>query len=104
MKAKNLFDKIECVCTFKNGKHKKDYWHIVRLLKRRKAKHHYLYYCRGYLLTDKVPLLLKAIGVDYATGNDAPRGGKTGNFVYLTPKGKRQVRELVKSNYYNDIY
>lgn len=39
---------------------------------------------------------LELLGIDYTTGNDAPRGGKTGDFVELTPKGKRQVAEWVK--------
>ena len=94
MKAKNLYEKIENVCAFKNGNHKKDYWHIVRLLKGKKARHHYQCYHRGFLVVDKVPEMLTAIG------NDVPRGGVTGNYVYLTAKGKRQIRELVKSNYY----
>lgn len=37
---------------------------------------------------------LAVIGVDYTTGNDAPRGGMNGYFVKLTAKGKRQVREF----------
>ena len=39
---------------------------------------------------------LKAIGVDYVTGNDAPRGGQCGDFVELTAKGRRQVAEWAK--------
>ena len=33
MKAKDLYEKIENACTFKNGNHKKDYRCIVRILK-----------------------------------------------------------------------
>ena len=39
---------------------------------------------------------LKLIGVDFTTGNDAKFGGKSGDYVELTPKGKRQVAEWVK--------
>lgn len=39
---------------------------------------------------------MELLGIDYTTGNDAPRGGKTGDYVELTPKGKRQVAEWVK--------
>ena len=36
--------------------------------------------------------LLKFVkGVDYISGNDAPRGGLTGNFIELTAKGKRRA-------------
>ena len=31
------------------------------------------------------------ISDDFFTGNDSPRGGKTGNFVELTAKGKRKA-------------
>ena len=38
--------------------------------------------------------MLKVLGIDYTTGNDAPRGGAEGNYIELTAKGKRQVKEL----------
>jgi len=31
------------------------------------------------------------ITVDFVTGNDSPRGGKTGNYVELTSKGKTKA-------------
>ena len=34
---------------------------------------------------------LNLVGVDFETGNDAPRGGKEGFFVRLTKKGQKQV-------------
>lgn len=39
---------------------------------------------------------LRLIGVDFQEGNDAPRGGQSGDFVALTPKGRRQVAEWAK--------
>lgn len=30
-------------------------------------------------------------GVDFISGNDSPRGGKTGNYVELTSKGRRKM-------------
>lgn len=41
--------------------------------------------------------ICKALGLDFYLGNDAPRGGKSGDFVALTAKGKRQVAAWVKS-------
>ena len=38
--------------------------------------------------------LLKALGIDYTTGNDSPRGGAGGNYIELTAKGFRQVEEF----------
>lgn len=39
---------------------------------------------------------LNKLGIDYTTGNDAPRGGGIGDYVALTTKGKKQVAEWVK--------
>lgn len=39
---------------------------------------------------------LRKIGVDFVEGNDAPRGGWSGQYVELSPKGKRQVAEWAK--------
>lgn len=41
--------------------------------------------------SDNIILGLRLVGVDFETGNDAPRGGKEGFFIRLTKKGKRQV-------------
>ena len=30
-------------------------------------------------------------GIDFLTGNDSPRGGKTGNYIELTSKGKTKA-------------
>lgn len=38
--------------------------------------------------------MLKYLGIDYTTGNDAPRGGAEGFYIELTPKGLRQVKEF----------
>lgn len=32
-------------------------------------------------------------GIDFQTGNDAPRGGKMGDFIELSTKGNRQTKE-----------
>lgn len=41
---------------------------------------------------------LKEWGIDFETGNDAPRGGQLGNYIQLTAKGKRQT-----ANYRNEL-
>jgi hypothetical protein len=33
--------------------------------------------------------ILKAMGVEYKSGNDAPRGGRTGAFISITTKIKK---------------
>jgi len=30
-------------------------------------------------------------GIDFVCGNNSPRGGKTGNFIELTTKGKKKI-------------
>lgn len=40
---------------------------------------------------------LKLLKVDYEEGNDAPRGGISGNYIKLTKKGQRQVRDYAIS-------
>ena len=45
--------------------------------------------------TDYAVQVLKDAGlklnIDFVTGNDSPRGGKTGNYVELTSKGKTKA-------------
>lgn len=43
-------------------------------------------------------IALKKLGIDYVADNDAPRGGMEGEYIELTAKGKRQVKEY--SDYY----
>jgi len=45
-------------------------------------------------IEDTIKILKDAglkLTVDFITGNDSPRGGKTGNFVELTSKGKTKA-------------
>jgi len=34
-------------------------------------------------------------GLDFETGNDAPRGGHAGEFVALTKRGKRKLERML---------
>lgn len=36
---------------------------------------------------------LTLLKIDFEEGNDAPRGGVTGNYIRLTKKGKQQVKD-----------
>ena len=47
---------------------------------------------------DSVKSELELLGIGYATGNDAPRGGVTGEFIVLTS------RELIKGSNIKAIY
>lgn len=40
---------------------------------------------------------LHLLGIDFEQGNDAPRGGRNGEFIRLTAKGKQQVKDYAES-------
>lgn len=40
--------------------------------------------------------VLTVLGIDYETGNDAPRCGAEGYYIKLTKKGRNQVRDFAK--------
>lgn len=51
----------------------------------------------SYRLVDGMPRIkenLDAIGVEYTTGNNAPRGGVNGDYIELTPRGRRQTAKF----------
>jgi hypothetical protein len=48
-------------------------------------------YCNLRDMSYNVMDALDLLGIDYETGNDAPKGGKSGDFIKLTTKGRRQV-------------
>lgn len=43
--------------------------------------------------------LFEALGLSYTTGNDAPRGGKTGYYIILTPEALHRLPNLSALNY-----
>ena len=53
------------------------------------------------LPTNEIPILKQLgfkLNVHYLVGNDAPRGGKCGDFVKLMPRGKRlRIVQLVRA-------
>lgn len=101
MKAATLRKRIDARLTTKDGALKKRYEHIWAFILhagtryhgktwRRSGRHVTLEDSRHRALREALDLL----GLDYATGNDAPRGGAEGDYIGLTPKGLRQTREL----------
>lgn len=40
---------------------------------------------------------LMLLKIDFEEGNDAPRGGISGNYIKLTKKGQQQVRDYARS-------
>lgn len=98
MKANTLADRITVKLTTKGGKIAKKYADVEKVLLggRVHGKHYsgsgrYTSVANGTHYTTIEGLRL--IGVDFQEGNDAPRGGQCGDYVELSPKGKRQVAE-----------
>ena len=100
MKAKTLRDRVAQHLTTKAGTINKRYAHVLGFIAQGKgARYHGArWHGHGRTLSDSdhwnLIKALKLIGVDYVTGNDAPRGGREGDYVELTAKGLRQTREL----------
>lgn len=102
MKATTLQKRINSnLCTTKGVLQCKYYMIEDLLIKGKFYGKHYRGHGRFVTLSDcgyyNAIQALKLLGIDYTTGNDAPRGGKTGDFVQLTAKGQRQVAEWVKA-------
>lgn len=103
MKAIILQQRIESNLFTKTGVLAAKYEKVISFLIRGGRVHPFRWTYSGYrhkLIGDDKHYTdaLTAIGIDYTTGNDAPRGGANGFFIELTAKGKRQVAEWVKLN------
>ena len=100
MKKETLQARIEKNLYTKGGKLAKKYELVIDLLNHPYRVMRPIYWgYKGRTLHDGSANLewgLHALGIDYETGNDAPRGGKNGYFVKLTAKGRRQVKEYNK--------
>lgn len=101
MKKETLQARIEKHLYTKSGKLARKYDEVLELLNNPTRIMRPIYWRRkkGYSLHDSHEALeygLTIIGIDYETGNDAPRGGMNGYYVKLTAKGKRQVRDFSK--------
>lgn len=104
MKAETLQKRIEERLFTKAGRLAKRYETLVDdVLLRPKAKHHLLEwrYSGGYVnmnfgTFNGVVDGLKLLNLSYEMGNDAPRGGKNGDYILLTPKSQKAVAPWVK--------
>ena len=97
MKKETLQKRIEDKLYTKSGKLQKKYEDVIDILLHPDRK--FRPFCWGYKFrslhdrSSNVAEGLKAIGIDFEEGNDAPRGGLNGNYIVLTSKGKRQSKE-----------
>lgn len=102
MKASTLQARIEKYLTTKKGNIHPKYEKVIEFIKELCAIAHTRRWVRNgesMILSDRSHQYIDALtmlGVDYETGNDAPRGGATGYYIRLTKKGRNQVREFAK--------
>ena len=100
MKKETLQARIEKHLFTKSGKLARTYEEVIELLNNPNRIMRPIYWrAKGDSLHDSHEALeygLAILGIDYETGNDAPRGGMNGYFVKLTAKGKRQVKDFSK--------
>lgn len=94
---KTLSKRISKKLTTKKGVIKACYASVLPMLNNPKQKV-YLYAWRRskgchnlYSLAGNIQQGLKILGIDFEEKNDAPKGGKEGDFIQLTVKGRRQV-------------
>lgn len=101
MKANTLQNRIDSNLTTKGGAIAKKYANVEKVLLGERY-HGAGYSGRGRYTSktngDHFAVIegLCKIGVDFVKGNDAPRCGWSGQYVELSPKGKRQVAEWAK--------
>ena len=94
---KSLAKRIEENLTTKSGSIKLIHTEALNLIQNPKSTCRPCYrtrskgYCNLHDSSHNVTSTLDLLRVDYETGNDAPKGGKAGDFIKLTSKGKRQV-------------
>lgn len=101
MKKETLQKRIDTHLSTKKRKVYKCFECVIEALKHSKHKIHPNIWTRSgrfYNLKSNMKNLehgLTLLGVDYITGNDAPRGGREGDFVKITPKGLSQIKQWV---------
>lgn len=103
MKKETIEKRIEENLFTKKGTLKNTYWEVIFWLTTYNTKRAYPKSWKNSWakLIDKSPkyeFVLRTLGIDYVTGNDAPRGGQEGFYFELTAKGRRQIRDYAKAH------
>ena len=108
MKKETLKKRIYSELVTKSGKIRDKYRMAIAMITEPNAGRWHLTHWsnKGRSLSDHRPdtrEALELIGIDYELGNDAPCGGRNGDYIALTAKGRRQVKEFA-SAYKYDYY
>lgn len=97
MKATTLQSRIESKLTAKKGNIQVKFEKAINFLTYPERVHPYSWSgsARHMKLQgdDYIREAMDLIGIDYTTGNDAPRGGAEGRYIELTKKGLQQSKE-----------
>ena len=97
MKATTLQNRIESQLTTKTGNLQVKFEKAINFLTYPSRVHPYSWTgsVRHMRLVGNENLrdALDLLGIDYTTGNDAPRGGQQGNYIELSKKGLQQTKE-----------
>lgn len=97
MKAEEFQAKLDALRT-KSGSYPNNqrFSYFMSLIHRNYQCHYRSYAGRGKYThyTEYNPsCYLNAVGLTYECGNDAPRGGKTGDFIMLTPESNEEIKD-----------
>ena len=100
MKAENLAKLILEKClTKKRSIRVSDFEMLYHLIYHPKAKKRtFWWYSHGASAKDTLYNdvdVLRKLGVDYSYLNDAPKGGKNGNYLIITEKGYRRIKPFL---------
>lgn len=103
MKAKNFAILLKKNCFTKKNEIRKGYYLILSFLFNVQSnnKIHFVHnrnkvYESSY---DKYTEVLSLLEIDYIVGNDAPKGGKLGDYIQITKKGIKRLEPFI--NEYN---
>lgn len=105
MNANTFYKRLQALTT-KEGKLKARYsqalWKLLNYPKNKIFPRKWVQNGRHSELLDYAASYIEffnALGLSYTTGNNAPRGGKTGYFILLTPEALRRLPNLSALNY-----
>lgn len=102
MKAETLKNRINKHLTTKNGSLKVSFSMLFEFIREGGKYYGKKWRTNGgrWSLDDRkfynLSSALDKLQIDYITGNDSPKGGKEGDYIELSAKGKRQTAELRK--------
>ena len=99
MRAQTIISRIQKNCTTRRGRLRTIYRRPLDFIKSDKDVIYPRYWGynsgRWHLIdySERYISFLRNIGIDFEEGNDAPKGGQSGYYIRITPKGRKQLRD-----------